>query len=279
MALKINSSRLLKLLEDFYVLSGVRIVIFDDSFRELLSYPTQPVEFCALLKENTAARRRCEDCDRRAFEDCRRTGQLQIYQCHAGLIDAAAPIRDGSETLGYVMFGQVISEQDKEKAFLSVRERLMSVEPCPERLSEAFGKLRYRSDRQLRAASSLMEACACYLWLSELVSVKNTRLAESVDEYIDAHLCEGFTIRQLCSELGLKRSRLYELSAHRWGMGAAGYIKKRRLSEAKRLMKQTDLSFSQIAERVGLADYNYFYKLFKKETGVSPRQFREAGMK
>ncbi|MDR3552582.1 MAG: PocR ligand-binding domain-containing protein [Clostridia bacterium] len=276
MALKINSTRLMELLKDFYLLSGVRIVIFDDECREILSYPQQPMEYCALLMGDAIAKKQCDRCDLTAFEKCRVTGNLQIYKCHAGLIEAVAPIKDNNETLGYVMFGHVLDSQDKEAAFKEVRQRLSHYETDIGTLEKEFYKLRYRSHQQIKAAASIMEACACYLWLSELISVKAERLVSKIDKYILSHIEEQFTVQQLCCELQISRSTLYKFSMRYYGMGIAEYIKKQRLQEAMRRLLKTDDAVSLIAEQVGISDYNYFYKIFKRETGLSPRRFRIA---
>ena len=39
-------------------------------------------------------------------------------------------------------------------------------------------------------------------------------------------------------------------------------------------MKDQSLSITEICDRIGISDYNYFFKLFKRHMGVSPRKFR-----
>ena len=276
MALKIDTGKLMELLEDFYFILGMHISIFDDECNEILSYPQHSPEFCAQLIKSTTAKKQCDRCDLNAFEKSRSTGSLQIYKCHAGLVDAVTPIKDGSITLGYIMFGQILDSQDKNAAFKAVCKRLSHYELDIKGLEKAFYKLRYCSEQQIRATSRIMEACACYLWLSELVSVKSERLMSKVNKYIMQHLGEQFTVQQLCIELQISRSKLYGLSRQCYGEGVAEYIKRQRLKEAMRWLRETDYPVSRVAELVGISDYNYFYKLFKKETGFSPRQFRAA---
>lgn len=51
-------------------------------------------------------------------------------------------------------------------------------------------------------------------------------------------------------------------------------LKRIRIQEASFLLKHTKESIQEISERVGYSDYNYFGRVFKKETGVSPEVFR-----
>ncbi len=57
-------------------------------------------------------------------------------------------------------------------------------------------------------------------------------------------------------------------------MGIASYIKKLRLEKAKELLTQTDLTVSQVAMEAGFSDYNYFCRIFKKETGLPAGKYR-----
>jgi AraC-like DNA-binding protein len=49
-----------------------------------------------------------------------------------------------------------------------------------------------------------------------------------------------------------------------------------RLTQAKRLLAGTDLPVAEVAAQVGIADYNYFSRLFRRETQMSPRRYRAA---
>ncbi|YAB14836.1 helix-turn-helix domain-containing protein [Lactiplantibacillus plantarum] len=44
------------------------------------------------------------------------------------------------------------------------------------------------------------------------------------------------------------------------------------------ILRDSDLDIGQIAEAVGYQNSSYFYKLFKKQTGMSPGDYRKAGV-
>ena len=46
------------------------------------------------------------------------------------------------------------------------------------------------------------------------------------------------------------------------------------LQRAKELLTDTNIPIYQIANEVGIDDYNYFTKIFKKEIGITPKDFR-----
>ncbi len=52
------------------------------------------------------------------------------------------------------------------------------------------------------------------------------------------------------------------------------YITELKINRAKKLLRETHLSISEIAEKVGFSDTGYFNKLFKAKTGASPSKYR-----
>ena len=59
------------------------------------------------------------------------------------------------------------------------------------------------------------------------------------------------------------------------GMTFIDYLVKTRFEKAKVLMRDSDMSMNEIAERVGYEDYSHFSKLFKKHEGYSPVEYRK----
>lgn len=57
------------------------------------------------------------------------------------------------------------------------------------------------------------------------------------------------------------------------------HIRQLRIQKAKQYLSDTDLHIYEIAELVGIPDYNYFTKIFKKEANCTPKEFRENSIK
>ena len=57
------------------------------------------------------------------------------------------------------------------------------------------------------------------------------------------------------------------------------YILFSRLSLAQELMRDTDLNISEISYRAGFSSTNYFCNVFKKEKGITPKEFRKINKK
>lgn len=61
------------------------------------------------------------------------------------------------------------------------------------------------------------------------------------------------------------------------GISAYDYILDRILSEAKILLRLTDISIKELANQLGFEDPNYFIRCFKKSEGITPGEYRERG--
>ena len=84
MNLEYNEMELHELMKDFYVLTGIRIVLFDLDYNELLSYPEHNCAFCSQMKSQEHTLALCSQSDHTSFQKCKETNRLVIFHCHAG---------------------------------------------------------------------------------------------------------------------------------------------------------------------------------------------------
>lgn len=104
-----------------------------------------------------------------------------------------------------------------------------------------------------------------------------TGVMEQVRQYVDAHYIEDLSLGDLASRFGLDGSYLSRSFKQAAGSNLTVYVTQLRVAEAKRLLQRRELSITEVAQAVGYGDYAYFSRVFKKLTGISPRQYREAG--
>lgn len=116
-------AKLHSLLKDFYQLTKIRITVFDDSFRELTSYPDEIADFCKLIRQTPGCAMKCHLCDRHACEIASRRTSSYTYHCHAGLTESIIPIRMGNIVIGYLLFGHVFSYTSYDEGWKVIRER------------------------------------------------------------------------------------------------------------------------------------------------------------
>lgn len=92
-------------------------------------------------------------------------------------------------------------------------------------------------------------------------------------EYIRMHYKEGITLEETADMLDITPEYLSMLFKREMGMNFSVFLKKFRLSHAKRLLRGTDMKVYEVAEACGYSNSNYFTRVFKEETGISPAEF------
>ena len=273
MSLLIHEAELMELMQDFHTLTGMRIILFDGQYADILSYPPKEKTFCFCLRENPEFDRKCRASDEHSFRQCRKTNQVYIFKCHAGLNEATAPIIENGHILGYMMFGQITDNKNKEEFF----EQMVAL--CRNYgikgdLSHPIRKIKYRSESQLRAAARLLDTYVHYVRLKEIVQPSGQLLIDSIERFVEAHIREDLSVERFTREFGISRTRLYETLRPYTKSGIAAFVRHKRLEYARELIRSTEMSIPEIADAAGFSDYNYFLRLFKQEYGISSRKLR-----
>ena len=99
-------------------------------------------------------------------------------------------------------------------------------------------------------------------------------LLDALLHYVEYHLREKISISSAARHLLVSESTVTHLCSRELGVSFYQYVIKKRLAVSKQLM-QEELSLGQIWEMAGFCDYSTFYRAFRKEYGISPREFRK----
>lgn len=94
--------------------------------------------------------------------------------------------------------------------------------------------------------------------------------------YIEQNYDQELSLQVLSEQVHLSKNYLANLFKKERGEGVIDYITRVRIDRAKSLLRGTDLKSADISLKVGIPDSKYFSKLFKKMTGVTPSEYREA---
>lgn len=270
----LNRTSLLDLMKNFYILTGIRIVLFDNHFQEILAWPTSHCHFCELMHKHEHTRMKCNESDQNSFHRCRKKGSLEIYHCHAGLVEATAPLIDNDKIIGYVMFGQISDFPNQETTTNNLQE-ILNLYQLNKPDNQDFFDVTHKTFEQIESAAKILEACTFYVVLKDLVTLRRQNFANNLNTFLMEHLSEDLSIERLMTEFHISRNKLYDSVNGYLGIGIAEHIRNLRIKEAKRLLKETNYSVHKISDMVGFNDYNYFCRIFKKETGSSALQYRK----
>ncbi len=262
MNIKLNAEKLNDILISFYEMNGIRVVIFDSEYNEIMSYPPQKCLFCRTIRSNPELNEFCIKSDFEAFNECTKKDDIYIYKCHAGLVEAVKPLIYEKRIIGYIMFGQITDIKDKSQLSVMINKYDSNCD---------ISGIKYKSRKQIIAAAKILEICTEYIILKEMIALENNNLISSVKEYIKENLSADLTVDKICQHIGCGRTKIYKMFKEECGIGIAHYITEKRLSKARKLLKSTDLSISEISSRCGFCDYNYFSRIYKKAYGISPK--------
>ena len=101
------------------------------------------------------------------------------------------------------------------------------------------------------------------------------QLMKFIEEHVDD---DGLRIDDMAQAVGLGRSVFYERLKSLVGVSPIDFLRQLRMQRAKELIKRSSMNVSQVAYAVGFTDPKYFTKCFKKETGMTPSEYRERGV-
>lgn len=149
-------------------------------------------------------------------------------------------------------------------------------------VEQVFG-VEFRSLTNLRRLSSIDQIAS---WLSRTV-VRFTDLVFDLRHLrYSAHLSravrsiheryrESISLAEVAREVGVSGGYLQRLFRKELRTTYVGYLREVRLREARRLLSRTRLPIAEVAAEVGFEDPSYFALIFRRWSGMTPREYRE----
>jgi YesN/AraC family two-component response regulator len=117
--------------------------------------------------------------------------------------------------------------------------------------------------------------CAFAKRVSERKAGAYSRKIAHCTHYIYQNIYEALNLQQLADMLQMNAAYLSSCFKREVGMPIRTYIQQLRIEEAKLLVRLTDQPLLHIGTLLHFHDQSYFTKIFKKHTGLTPRQYRE----
>lgn len=110
--------------------------------------------------------------------------------------------------------------------------------------------------------------------LSDLPAAGENETVLRIREFIENNIHTELTREQLGHALFMNPDYIARVFREEKGISLNDYIRTRRISRAKRLLRETNLPLSEICAMVGHTYNSYFFNNFKKATGLSPMEYR-----
>lgn len=97
---------------------------------------------------------------------------------------------------------------------------------------------------------------------------------EPLMDYLTQHYMEAISVEQAAQILNMSKSHFMRYFRRTTGSAFVPYLNQLRISKAQALMGRSKLSIAEVAESVGLYDQSYFSKVFRRISGIGPREYR-----
>lgn len=259
MKIRYDVEKLQQIIQDFSVLSDISISFLDTDFNSLCRI-RQTHNFCTVLQQNAAKKKLCSCSDNEIIEKCKLSRAFEDHICHAGLYDAIVPVIKNGIVVGYVLMGRVRCKK-------SPSDNTANID-----LNELYSKMPYFSERKIESLKSLLGDIV----FQNAITFDFDETIDKISVYISENLTYDLSVGALCSKFLVSKNYLYNGFKKYFGKTVNDYVTDLRLCEARRLITETQIPIYEVCEKVGINNYTYFCRLFKKKTIMSPTEYRKA---
>ncbi len=103
--------------------------------------------------------------------------------------------------------------------------------------------------------------------------ISDQKITAAIKQVLTDHLSGNISLDELAKSIGVSKNTAMRVFRADTGMAITEYFTRRKIEEAIRLICESDFSFRHIAESLGFQSPEYFSRVFKKYTGLSPTEF------
>ena len=130
-----------------------------------------------------------------------------------------------------------------------------------------------RNIKYARLTAALVGLVDIGLKYAENFEKSNDKLTDIIS-FISDNALNKITIDEICEKTHISKYHLCRIFKENMGVTIGEFIKNRRLSVAKQLLRNSEYKISEISEKCGFSDSGFFAKVFLKEVGITPSAFR-----
>ena len=132
----------------------------------------------------------------------------------------------------------------------------------------------------LMLESLIRELLAIYLQEAgienvSIINTKNSDRQSTILKYIEDNIDKKISVEDIAGEVYLHPNYFIRYFKKSFGMSPARYINKRKMELSCRMLGESEMSVSEVAEELGYGDIYHFSKIFKNYTGFSPRYYKK----
>ena len=274
MKVHFDVEKLQKVMSDFYNCTKLTITLFDRDLNCITDVGMwQP--YCLAIGDNPDILAKCSGCNHDNSAKALNQRGTWMYTCHAGVAEVVTPVFQNDKLIAYLMIGKFRDAEEKYSSAQMAMDAAIKYGLDKDKMLDAYYKLPMIDKQCIDSAISLLKMLIYYITSEKFFRYDHSVQFDSIDKYIEDHICEKITVEDICNHFHIPRHLLYATFEKEAGDSIQEYIIKKRIRKAQHMLRNTNMSVSQISIRVGYPEYNYFFRIFKERTGTTPLQYRK----
>ncbi len=269
-----NKEKLKEVLSDFYNSTGIAVALYD-VYEEDIMHAAILSPYCRHIRDCGECVKYCNQSNLIHMKEASLHRQPSRYTCHAGLMEMVFPIIYDDVLIAYIQIGQFRDAEQHYSAADKLPEIAERYGLSSEQLLSLYEEIPIVSEEKLNSLCHIIDILIKSFWVDGLITYHRSMLSIKIERYIEEHLCENIGLNEICNEFYLSKNAAYRLFHNEFHTTVNDFIIKKRLKQAQELLQsKPELNVTQISSLCGFPDYNYFIRLFKKQVGKTPLQFR-----
>ena len=268
-----DTEKINKLLDDFYLTTGIAVVFYDSEMN--LVVKPKHSEYCSCIRQDGTRKRNCNRSNLAHMKEAAQSKKTVCYTCHAGIMETIIPVLYEETIIGFMQIGQFRDEKGEYSSNEKVAAALEGYKLESDQMLKLYEELPVVSDEKFEALKKIVRILIKSFWSDSLIRHNRSMMSVKIEQYITEHLREKIGVEEICQKFFLSKNALYRLFEAEFGMPIGKYILSRRIQLSVDALRNTGASIATIATECGFSDYNYFIRAFRKQMGVTPLQFRK----
>lgn len=262
-----------KLLTHLGYLTKASVQLYDENFEGTYACTEPCNQFCQMVKCHYADR--CKNSDSGAMQKVKQSDDNNMhYACHFGMKEMVIKLQRGKIIYGYIVIGPMRDTRTEKQSLAAITQYCAEYGLNEKKMRDLYFKATRFSQQKYEAIKELTFAIFEYAVNKNLITVKHNVFENTIAPYIKANLDKPLNSESLCEAFCMSEKQIYTAVVKSTGIPPKKYITAQRMLGARELIENTDEPLTDIADKVGIHDYNYFGKIFRKTFGHAPSFYR-----
>lgn len=262
-----------KLLTHLGYLTKASVQLYDENFEGTYACTEPCNRFCQMVKCHYADR--CKNSDSGAMQKVKQSDDNNMhYACHFGMKEMVIKLQRGKIIYGYIVIDPMRDTRTEKQSLATITQYCAEYGLNEKEMRNLYFKATRFSQQKYEAIKELTFAIFEYAVNKNLITVKHNVFENTIAPYIKANLDKPLDSESLCEAFCMSEKQIYTAVVKSTGIPPKKYITAQRMLGARELIENTDEPLTDIANKVGIHDYNYFGKIFRKTFVHAPSFYR-----